>query len=166
MVASPQPMDEQARLMAAERALRNLINRTDIGAAGLAVPMYARFVPPVNATPGNGTGFDYATIPTASGIAQGKILWEGIAPYISHPYLSVAGTWGQASGSFTAITYTLNANGVTIGTFPQTTFGYTVFKVNVASLLRQAAVDLTLLVTWAGSGSIAAGLIGCYLTPT
>lgn len=133
----------------------------------LNVPMYPRFTPPQNSTDTNGTVYDYATISTsAPNIAQGQMLWEGRIPYVTHPRITVDGTWGQAGGSVVP-TYTLSVGGSTVGSWsPSGLVTSQVGPWDISSLLNKTAVQVAVTVSWSSSGVIAADLLSVYLRQT
>jgi hypothetical protein len=135
-----------------------------------AVPMRPAFIP--NGAPAsyssNGYGFSYWNFSTTgNGIASGNVFWEGRIPYVSHPRLSIDGTWGQAAGSLTAITYSL-----TVGSLPAFTWSGTPLVTSaegpfdISTLIRSTDVAIKLAVSWTGSGSVAADVLGCFLRQT
>lgn len=133
------------------------------------VTMRPAFVPNGGPTSysSNSYGFSYWNFATAgNGIGNGNVFWEGRIPYVSHPRLSLDGTWGQAAGSLTAITYTLTVGSLTFSWSGTTLVTASEGPFDISSLLRQKQVPIKLAVSWTGSGSIAADVLGCYLRQT
>lgn len=149
----------------------HIILTTDVN-GGLAepwfsVPMYPRFQSATTQVPSaDGTVYAYASVSTTgSGIAQSQLLWEGRIPSVSHPWISIDGVWGQASGAV-APTYTLKVGGTAVGSFSPGFSASAQGPYDISSRLGQKQVPVSLSVAWTGDGLIACDVVGCYLRQT
>ena len=130
------------------------------------VPLYPYFTSPPN--PGTtGTYFAYANI-AQSAITPPVVMWEGRIAYVSHPRISVDGTWGFASGGG-SVTYDLVVGGTSLGSWTVTS-GLTVTQegpYDISSRLGQSAVPVQVRITAASGGAqLACQPLGCYLRQT
>jgi hypothetical protein len=78
----------------------------------LPVPLYPKFSMAASST------FSYMNLAVTSLVAE-TTLWEGRIALVSHPFLSVAGIWGAASGTNSTI-YRVRVNGTEVGTWTST----------------------------------------------
>ncbi|MEO6089547.1 MAG: hypothetical protein ABIQ18_41215 [Umezawaea sp.] len=102
----------------------------------------------------------------ASTIATEQTIWEGRIPLVSHPFISVAGIWGQASGSNTS-TYRLKISGTEVGSWSATTLeNANKGPFNISSKLDQVAPVIQLTATASGTGQVGAMVYGCWLRQT
>lgn len=138
----------------------NIVISDDVNAGkGLArpwlpVPLYPLFGMTASEVVG------YATLDAAD-LTGGPVIWEGRAT-ISHPWITVYGTWGQASGS-NDTTYRLFVDGTEVGSwspgFETTTRG----PFDVSDYVGSDWVSVQLTATSSGDGLVAVQLYGCYL---
>ncbi|MCI2421516.1 hypothetical protein MOQ72_29185 [Saccharopolyspora sp. K220] len=122
----------------------------------LSVPMYPLF------TIQGGDVVAYMSLPVSE--LTGATIWEGRAS-ISHPYITVDGQWGEASGDNTT-TYRLLINGNQVGSwtpeFSTATFG----PFDVAPYIGLDWCSVRITATASGTGAVAVQLLGCYLHQT
>ncbi|MER5388382.1 hypothetical protein [Saccharopolyspora sp. NPDC002686] len=151
---------------AADRILVSDDAATGVGLARpwLPVPLYQKFVPRTISTHADGLGevYSYSTI-DASKITGESILWEGRAS-ISHPWITVDGLWGPATGTPT-VTYRLKVGGVTVAEW-SSALG---FRHVTADVSAQVGNDWTVVVitaTASGAGVVACQPFGCYFHQT
>lgn len=133
---------------------------TGLARPWLPVILYPKFVPATGDDTAGET-YSYANLGVTK-IAGETELWEGRAT-ISHPFITVDGTWGQASGSNSG-TYRLRVNGDVVGTWNTTTLQTAQqgpFDVSAYIGLDFATVKITLSAS--GTGNIACSPWGCYL---
>lgn len=129
----------------------------------LAVPMYPYWNGGFGSTAGS-----YATI-AASAIASNTVLWEGRIGYVSHPAISVDGTWGRGSGTGAeTITYTLTVNGSSVGTWTATglVVGKHIFDIHTLVGTADATVQLAAQSSISNTDQIACQVLGVHLRQT
>lgn len=109
--------------------------------------------------------YSYMNLPVAS-VTTETTVWEGRIPMVTHPFLVVSGTFGQASGSNSS-TYRLKVNGVTVGTWAETTVvNVNRGPYNVASSLGLANVPVTITAEATGTGNIGCQIYSLYQRQT
>lgn len=125
----------------------------------LDITLYPKF------SVGASSVYSYMNLPVTS-VTTETTLWEGRIPMVTHPFLVVSGTFGQASGSNSS-TYRLKLNGVTVGTWSETT----IVNVNrgpflVSSSLGLANVPVTITAEATGTGNIGCQIYSLYQRQT
>lgn len=133
----------------------------------LPVPLYPNFVPVIPGTASNGAYLGYWNINTsASGLAQGSVLWSGYIPEVSHPKMRLLFEGGTASGTVVPA-YTLAVNGTGLDTWNSAGgFGWDTRIVDLTPWKRFSQVPVEISVTWTGAGQIAARVGACFLRGT
>lgn len=125
----------------------------------LSVPMYTAYSMAASSV------YGYGNI-AATSITSETTIWEGRVPLVSHPYISVAGIWGQASGANTS-TYRLKISGTTVGTWSETGLvNANRGPFNIGAKLDEVAPVISLTVQASGTGQVGAQLYGCWLQQT
>lgn len=125
----------------------------------LSVPLYPKFTVAASSV------YSYMNLPVAS-VAAETTLWEGRIPMVTHPFMVVTGVFGQASGSNSS-TYRLKLNGVTVGTWAETTIvNANRGPYNVAASLGLANVPVEVTAVAAGTGNIGCQIYSLYQRQT
>lgn len=123
----------------------------------MPLPLYRQFKPSGT----DGAPYSYATV-DAGNISSETALWQGRAT-ITHPWITIDGTWGRGSGDATP-TYRLKVNGTIVGEWTETsliTAQRGRFDVQQWVLSDWQQVELTASAT--GTGAVACHVLGCYL---
>jgi hypothetical protein len=125
----------------------------------LAIPLYPKFSMAASSV------YSYMNLPVAS-VTTETTLWEGRIPMVTHPFLTVTGVFGQASGTNSS-TYRLKLNGVTVGTWAETTIvNADRGPFNVASSLGAADVPVTITAQATGTGNVGCQIYSLYQRQT
>lgn len=125
----------------------------------LATPLYPKFTVAASSV------YSYMNLPVAS-VTSETTLWEGRIPMVTHPFVVVTGVFGQASGSNSS-TYRLKLNGVTVGTWSETTIvNVNRGPYNVASSLGLANMPVEVTAVASGTGNIGCQIYGLYQRQT
>lgn len=151
-----------------DRGGRLAITDDAISGVGLAKPylsvaMSPRYPMPVN--PGGPTDMQ---VPNTASQGSGQPYWWGKIPYVSHPYLSLTGVWGWASGGTGTITYTLTAGSASVS---WTATGAVILDTPLLDLRSQNGVsnlDIKLTMSFANSpaGNVYCQVYGAFLRGT
>jgi hypothetical protein len=125
----------------------------------LATPLYPKFTVAASSV------YSYMNLPVAS-VASETTLWEGRISMVTHPFMVVTGVFGQASGSNSS-TYRLKLNGVTVGTWNETTIvNANRGPYNVAASLGLANVPVEVTAVASGTGNIGCQIYSLYQRQT
>jgi hypothetical protein len=130
----------------------------------LPVVLYPQFVP--NGAAGTLFANGYPAIP-ATALATEQVVWKGRAP-ISHPWLTVVGVFGQASGTTLTVVYRIKFYGTEVATWTVTDELQNAFygPFDMADYVGDdwESIELTAQVTASsGSPNVALGFRGAYL---
>lgn len=135
-----------------------------LAGAGMSYPfenvkMYPYWNGGYTGTPGL-TG--YATVVASQIVGSAKLMWEGRLGYVSHPAISVEGTWGDATGSTSTATYTLMVGGTSVGTWTvaPAAFGPAKHIFSIASFVGGLDVPVQL---YAQASPTSIELIACHI---
>lgn len=127
----------------------------------LSVPMYPLFSMAASSV------YAYMNLPVASVVTE-TVLWRGRIPLVTHPFMSVSGIFGQASGSNSS-TFNLKLGfpATTVGTWSETTVVDAIrgpFNVTAYMNLVQMPVQVTATAT--GTGNVGCQLFSLYQRQT
>jgi hypothetical protein len=136
-----------------------LVSDDAVTGKGLARPWLAVPMTPLFSMSGI---WSYQNI-AATSIATETTLWSGRIPLVTHPRISIAGLWGQASGTNSA-TYKLVVGGTTIGTWSTGALeNSTKGPFDITSKHEQVGLTAELRASASGTGQVAAHVSGCWL---
>lgn len=127
----------------------------------LSVPLYPQFSMAASSV------YAYRTV-AVSAVTSETTLWQGRIPLVTHPFMSVGGIFGQASGSNTS-TYRLKlgTGPTTVGTWAETALVNTnKGPYDVTAFLGQTDVPIILTATASGTGSVGCQVYSAYLRQT